>query len=147
MPKVDEMSFLDHLEELRWRILKSMAAIIVIAIAAYTRADTIINFLTAPALRLETPVIMQALRVSDMFMVQLIVSLLTGLIVASPIVLYQIWRFIAPAMVRSSNLLTLAVVLSGSIFFIAGLSFGYKVLLPFSLRFFTSLGGELVQSN
>ncbi|UCD37541.1 MAG: twin-arginine translocase subunit TatC [Fidelibacterota bacterium] len=141
------MTFLEHLEELRWRILKSLGAIVIFAIAAFIKADWLIGFLTAPALRLEEPVILQALKVSDVFMVQLIASLMTGLVLASPVVIYQIWRFVEPAMGKSSRRITLSVVFFGSFFLIVGVTFGYLVLLPFSLRFFTALGGDMVEAN
>ncbi|MFB0515900.1 MAG: twin-arginine translocase subunit TatC [Candidatus Neomarinimicrobiota bacterium] len=142
-----EMTFLEHLEELRWRILKSLGAIVLFAILAFIKADWLIGFLTAPALRLNQPVILQALKVSDMFMVQLIASLMAGLVLASPVVIYQIWRFVEPAMGRSSKRITLAIVLFGSCFLLAGITFGYLVLLPFSLRFFTALGKGMVEAN
>ena len=146
-PKPNEMTFLEHLEELRWRILKSLGAIVLFAVAAFLNANRIIAFLTAPALALDKPVVLQALKVSDMFMVQLIASLLVGLVLAIPVLIYQVWRFVAPAVGRSSRVLTLSIVLFGSLFFLAGITFGYLVMLPFSLRFFTSLGGGLVESN
>ncbi|UCH63387.1 MAG: twin-arginine translocase subunit TatC [Fidelibacterota bacterium] len=147
MADPNEMTFLQHLEELRWRILKCLAAIVIFAILAFIKADWLISFLTAPALRLNEPVILQALKVSDMFMVQLIASLMTGLVLASPVVIYQIWRFVEPAMGRSSRRTTLSVVIFGSFFLLAGVSFGYLILLPFSLRFFTSLGRDMVEAN
>ncbi len=146
-PAPDEMTFLEHLEELRWRILKILGAIVLFAVVAFANANRIIAFLTAPALALDEPVVLQALKVSDMFMVQLIASLLVGLVLASPVLIYQVWRFVAPAVGRSSKILTLSIVLFGSLFFLAGITFGYLVMLPFSLRFFTSLGGELVENN
>lgn len=147
MADPNEMTFLEHLEELRWRILKSLAAIVIFAILAFIKADWLINFLTAPALRLNEPVVLQALKVSDMFMVQLIASLMTGLVLASPVVIYQIWRFVEPAMGKSSRRTTLSIVLFGTFFLLAGVSFGYLILLPFSLRFFTSLGRDMVEAN
>ncbi len=147
MADPNEMTFLEHLEELRWRIQKSLAAIVIFAILAFIKADWLINFLTAPALRLNEPVVLQALKVSDMFMVQLIASLMTGLVLASPVVIYQIWRFVEPAMGKSSRRTTLSIVLFGTFFLLAGVSFGYLVLLPFSLRFFTSLGRDMVEAN
>lgn len=146
-PAPNEMTFLEHLEELRWRILKSLGAIALFAIVAFANANRIIAFLTAPALALDEPVVLQALKVSDMFMVQIISSLLVGLVLASPVVIFQVWRFVAPAVGRSSKILTLSIVLFGSLFFLAGITFGYLVMLPFSLRFFTSLGGGLVENN
>ncbi|UCH09477.1 MAG: twin-arginine translocase subunit TatC [Fidelibacterota bacterium] len=142
-----EMTFLEHLEELRWRIIKSLAVIVIFAIGAFIKADWLIAFLTAPAMELDEPVVLQALKVSDVFMVQLIASFMTGLVLASPIVIYQIWRFVEPAMGKSSRRITLAVVLFGSFFLLAGVSFGYLILLPFSLRFFTALGGGMVEAN
>ena len=142
-----EMTFLEHLEELRWRIIKGLAAIVIIAIGAFLYADVLIDFLTEPTRRLETPIVLQALKVSDMFMVKIVVSLMVGLILGSPVVIYQIWRFVEPAMGRSSRRTTLVVVFFGSLFLLAGVSFGYLILLPFSLRFFSSLGGDMVEAN
>ncbi|MEE9466097.1 MAG: twin-arginine translocase subunit TatC, partial [Candidatus Neomarinimicrobiota bacterium] len=93
------------------------------------------------------PVVLQALKVSDMFMVQLIASLMAGLVIASPVVIYQLWRFVEPALGKSSRRTTLAVVLFGSVFLLTGVSFGYLILLPFSLRFFTALGSGMVEAN
>lgn len=146
-PAPNEMTFLEHLEELRWRILKILGAIVLFAVVAFANANRIIAFLTAPALALDEPVVLQALKVSDMFMVQIIASLLVGLVLASPVVIFQVWRFVAPAVGRSSKILTLSIVLFGSLFFLSGITFGYLVMLPFSLRFFTSLGGDLVENN
>ncbi|MCH7496460.1 MAG: twin-arginine translocase subunit TatC [Candidatus Marinimicrobia bacterium] len=147
MPAPNEMTFLEHLEELRWRILKSLAVIVVIAIAAFIKADLLIAFLTAPALNLEQTVALQALKVSDMFMMRLIVSLMAGLVLGSPVTIYQLWRFVEPALGRSSRRTTLSIVLFGSAFFLTGVSFGYLVLLPISLRFFTALGAGMVAAN
>jgi len=147
MADPNELTFLEHLEELRWRVLKSLAAIIIFTILAFIKADWLIDFLTAPALNLDEPVNLQALKVPDTFLVQLIASLMTGLILASPVVIYQAWRFVEPAMQRSSRNITISVVLFSSFFLVFGVSFGYLVLLPFSLRFFTALGEGMVQSN
>lgn len=147
MSAPDQMTFLEHLEELRWRIIKSLAAIVVVAIVAFIKADLVIAFLTAPIEKLQHPVELQALKVSDMFMVQLIASLIVGLILASPFVIYQIWRFVEPALGKSSRRITISIVLFGSFFLLAGVSFGYMILLPFSLRFFTQLGRDMVAAN
>ncbi|MFC1480683.1 twin-arginine translocase subunit TatC [Candidatus Neomarinimicrobiota bacterium] len=147
MNNPDEMTFLQHLEELRWRIIRGLGAILAFAIIAFIFNDHIIAFLTAPALNLENPVLLQALRVSDMFMVQIVASILTGLIFASPVVFYQIWRFVVPAMGRFTRLMTAGVVVAATFFFLMGVTFGYTVMLPLSLRFFTSINAEMVESN
>ena len=141
------MSFLEHLEELRWRIIKSIAAVVLFAVLAFIRVDLLIQLLTAPVLRLEKSIDLQALKITDMFMVEIMVSLLAGLVLAIPVVIYQVWRFVAPAMGKHARRNTLGIVLFGSLFFMGGVSFGYLVLLPFSLRFFSALGGDIVASN
>ena len=147
MVSPNEMTFLEHLEEFRWRILKSLAVIVLIAIAAFINGDLLIGFLTAPALNLEQTVDLQALKVSDMFMMRIMVSLMAGLVLGSPVTIYQLWRFVEPALGRSSRRTTLAIVIFGSVFFLTGVSFGYLVLLPFSLRFFAALGEGMVAAN
>lgn len=147
MPATDEMSFLEHLEELRWRILKSLSAVVLFAIIAFINADALIDFLIEPTKNLDTEIILQAINVSDVFMVQLMASLMTGLVFASPVVIYQIWRFIAPAMESSSRWTSVGIVTFGTTFFAGGVTFGYTVLLPFSLRFFSGLGKDMVEAN
>lgn len=143
----EEMTFLEHLEELRWRLLKGLGAILLFAIIAFSQIDIIMEFLARPAQAQEVPITLQAIRVSDIFMVQLIASLLVGLIVASPIVLYQFWQFVSPAMEGSARWTGLVIVLFGTLFFLGGLLFGYNVILPFSLRFFSGLGDGTVANN
>ena len=143
----EEMTFLEHLEELRWRILKGLGAIMIFAVIAYARIDIIMEFMARPAQAQEVPITLQAIKVSDVFMVQLIASLLVGLIVASPIVLYQFWKFVSPAMAGAARWTGLVIVLFGTLFFLGGLLFGYTVILPFSLRFFSGLGDGTVANN
>ena len=141
------MTFLEHLEEMRWRIIKALAAVLVISVLAFIKSDLIMGLLTRPAEQLEIPVQLQAIRVSDLFMVQIIASLLTGLVLASPVILYQLWRFIRPALEKPTRTAGFWVVVAGTSLFVTGVLFGYLVILPFSLRFFSSLGDGSVASN
>ena len=143
----DEMTFLEHLEELRWRLIKGLAAILLFAIIAYVFIDDIMIFLARPAEMQQVPITLQAIHVSDIFMVQLISSLLVGLVAATPIVLYQAWQFVSPALAGSAKGTGLFVVLVGTFFFLGGLTFGYAVILPMSLRFFSGLGDGTVANN
>ena len=141
------MTFLEHLEEMRWRIIKALAAVLGIAVLAFIESDLIMALLTRPAEQLEIPVQLQAIRVSDLFMVQIIASFLTGLVLASPVILYQLWRFIRPALEKPTRTAGFWVVVAGTSLFVTGVLFGYLVILPFSLRFFSSLGDGSVASN
>ena len=141
------MTFLEHLEEMRWRIIKALAAVLVISVLAFIESDLIMGLLTRPAEQLEIPVQLQAIRVSDLFMVQIIASFLTGLVLASPVILYQLWRFIRPALEKPTRTAGFWVVVAGTSLFVTGVLFGYLVILPFSLRFFSSLGDGSVASN
>lgn len=141
------MTFLEHLEEMRWRIIKALAAVLVISVLAFIKSDLIMGLLTRPAEQLEIPVQLQAIRVSDLFMVQIIASFLTGLVLASPVILYQLWRFIRPALEKPTRTAGFWVVVAGTSLFVTGVLFGYLVILPFSLRFFSSLGDGSVASN
>ncbi len=143
----DEMTFLEHLEEMRWRIIKALAAVLGIAVLAFIESDLIMGLLTRPAEQLEIPVQLQAIRVSDLFMVQIIASFLTGLVLATPVILYQLWRFIRPALEKPTRTTGFWVVVAGTLLFVTGVLFGYLVILPFSLRFFSSLGDGSVASN
>ena len=141
------MTFLEHLEEMRWRIIKALAAVLGISVLAFIESDLIMGLLTRPAEQLEIPVQLQAIRVSDLFMVQIIASFLTGLVLASPVILYQLWRFIRPALEKPTRTAGFWVVVAGTSLFVTGVLFGYLVILPFSLRFFSSLGDGSVASN
>ena len=139
------MTFLEHLEELRGRLIKGLVALAVGAVGAFIWVEELIRLLQAPIKNLGVE--LQALQVSDVFMVEIMVSVGAGLVVASPIIFYQLWRFVEPALGKTTRRNTLMIVLFSSAFFVGGIVFAYLVLLPVSLHFFTSLGAGLVESN
>ncbi len=146
-PKADNMSFWEHLEELRWRIFKALAAIVVGGIFCYYFSDRIIQALVQPTTELSVMLDMQVLKVTSMFMVKLSISIMGGICIGLPVIIYQLWKFITPAFEESKDLTVFLIVVFSTFFFLLGLSFGYFVLLPFTLNFFTSLTTELVPVN
>lgn len=156
-----EMSFLEHLEELRWHIIKSVLAIAVFAVVAFILKDFIFNevifkpkmpdfwsnrmlaklgaFLGTDALNInQHPLKLIALQMSDQFMLHFTVAAVAGLIFASPVVFYQIWSFIKPALYDKERKHASGAVFFTSLLFIIGILFGYFVIVPFSIDFLST---------
>ena len=139
-----EMPFWDHLEELRWRLIKSISAILMGAIITYNYADIIMYWLINPTESLSIDLNLQVLKITSMFTVKLSVALFGGMILGLPVILYQFWRFISPAFEDKYGVAVIFTVLFSSAFFLLGMSFAYFVIIPFSLAFFTSLTAETI---
>jgi sec-independent protein translocase protein TatC len=140
----DDMPFWDHLEELRWRLIKSVTTIVIGAIIAYKYADFIMYWLIHPSQSLSIDLNLQVLKVTSMFTVKLIIALFGGLIMGLPVIMYQFWRFVSPAFEDNHGLAVIFTILFSSLFFILGMFFAYFIIIPFSLSFFTSLTAETV---
>ena len=97
----DSMPFLDHLEELRWRLIKSIASILIGAVVSFYFIDIIIEFLIKPTEGLRSSMDLQVLKVQGMFMIKWGIALLGGIIVSIPVLTYQLWKFIAPGLYLS----------------------------------------------
>ncbi len=137
-----EMPFLDHLEELRWRILWVLAAVIVgclVGLAVVVYGD-VVGYLMAPGRALFgddwKP---QYLAPGDTFFILLKISLTIGIILAFPIIVYHTWSFLAPALEKHEKRAIVPSLYLGLVLFIAGVAMGYFIALPVTLRFLTSL--------
>lgn len=153
-----EMSFLEHLEELRWHIIRSVVAIMVFAIVAFILKDIIFdaiilkprtpNFWTnrmfglladytgTEALRINSkPLELISIKIADQFMTHIWVSIIAGFIIASPVVFYEFWRFIKPALYEKERKYASGAVYFTSILFIMGIIFGYYLIVPLSVHF------------
>ncbi len=138
------MPFWDHLEELRWRLIKSIIAILIGAGFSYAYSDIIMYWLINPTESLSIDLNLQVLKITSMFTVKLSVALFGGIILGLPVILYQFWRFISPAFEDKYGVAVIFTVLFSSAFFLLGMSFAYFVIIPFSLAFFTSLTAETI---
>ena len=141
------MPFLDHLEELRWRLLKSLISILLGAIITFYFIDTIIEFLIRPSRNLSTPMELQVLKVQGMFMIKWGIALIGGFITAIPVLTYQLWKFIAPGLYLNERQYVAPLIFFTYLSFLVGLSFAYIVIIPFSLEFFTSIGMDMIDNN
>ncbi len=136
-----EMSFLEHLEELRKAILKSVLAILVGMVLCFTFADYIINFLLSPTFQenLKTEIEIQAIRPAGMFTARVNISLLLGFALVLPYVLYQLWTFISPGLLDKEKKHVPIVIFFCCVLFLVGAAFAFYVLIPVMVRFFVQL--------
>lgn len=132
------MSLVEHLEELRKRIIISLAAVAVCAIGAFIFWERILGFLLTPLPSLSTrlggltyrnghPTLIQT-DIGEAFLIALQLSIAVGIVLASPVLLYQIWAFIAPGLTRRERKYALPFTVLGVVLFLAGLAIGFVVL-------------------
>ena len=135
MSENKKMSFWEHADELRARILIVLGYILVASLFSYVYVEDIIQVLTKQA----NPNVInfQVLKVTSMFSIVFGVSCFSGLVISFPILIYNLFKFLSPAFKITMNRL-LIVVLFGSILFVSGILFGYYVMVPVLLDFFTS---------
>jgi len=126
------MTFLDHLEELRKRIFYSLVALGAAAIVGFVFSQRVLGLLTrlVPSLVFLAP--------SEAFVVQLKVALVTGLFLASPVIFYQFWRFVRPALQKHEVKYIASAVVVSSVLFVAGVAFAYLVVVPIAMKFLLS---------
>lgn len=141
-----EMTFLEHLEELRWTIIKSLLGIVIGAVISWIFIDFIVNdILLYPATRFGVK--LQNLKPFGQLFLYFQVALFSGLILSLPWVVYQIWKFIEPALHKHEKKYVSLIVVFTSLFFLAGAAFAYFVMLPFSLNFAFTFGSPEIENR
>ncbi|MEK7335319.1 MAG: twin-arginine translocase subunit TatC [Candidatus Binatota bacterium] len=131
------MTFTEHLEELRWGLIKSFAAVVLAFFVCFYFSDRIVAFMIAPLKRgLQPGESLIGTGVTEAFFFEMKVALVAGVFLASPVIFYQIWRFIAPGLNESEKKLVIPFVLFTSFFFIAGAYFCYWGVLPVAFQYF-----------
>ncbi len=131
------MTFIEHLEELRWCLLKSLGAVVVASVLSYVFSDRIFAFMVAPLRQtLEPGQSVIGTGVAEAFFTEMKVALVAGVFFASPVIFYQLWRFITPALHHSEKQLVIPFVLCASLFFVGGAYFCYRVVLPVAFLYF-----------
>jgi sec-independent protein translocase protein TatC len=153
-----EMSFLEHLEELRWHIIRSVLAIVIFAVVAFILKDLIFgtiilkprtpefwtnrmlarlgDLVSTEALKInQQPLELISIKIAGQFMTHIWVSILSGFIIASPVVFYEFWRFIRPALYEKEKKYASGAVFFTSFLFLLGVLFGYYLIVPLSIHF------------
>ena len=140
-----DMSFVDHLRELRTRLLRSVLLLVVIFVALFYFANDIYALVAAPLLAMlpETSS-MIAIDVTSPFFAPFKLTLAAALALAMPVLLYELWAFVAPGLYKQERRAFLPIVASSIVLFYLGVSFAYFAVLPIIIGFFTSVGpGEV----
>jgi sec-independent protein translocase protein TatC len=137
--EVKAMPFLEHLEELRKRLLKSFAAVIVMAMVALYFSDHIMRWALMPLGGIK----LHVTEITGSIMAYVKVGLISGLIGALPIVFYQLWAFVSPGLYKKEKRLALSLVVISTLLFLMGAAFCYFIMLPWSLKFMIGFSGDL----
>ncbi len=147
VPGEKEMSFLDHLEELRWRIIKALLGLLIAVIVCTVFADWIVNDIMLRLLRNTHPPL-SVINVVPYGQVTfyMLVILGSGLVLSIPWILYQLWKFIQPGLLPKERKYISGIVAFTSICFLAGVAFAYFIMLPFMLQFFATFGSPQIQN-
>ncbi|HEV3141722.1 MAG TPA: twin-arginine translocase subunit TatC [Vicinamibacterales bacterium] len=141
-----KMSFLEHLDELRLRIVRACIAIGVGVLLSFAFIQQIFNFLLAPTRAVLPPgVKMIYTQPGEAFGMYMWVSLIAGFVIASPYVMYQLWLFIAPGLYSKEKRMAIPFVVFTTVGFIAGAAFNHWVAFPFLIRFFAQFNGTDLQ--
>jgi sec-independent protein translocase protein TatC len=141
LPGEVEMSIFDHLEELRQRIFYALIAVAVGVIGCFLAVKPIVQLLEIPAHGVK----FLQLAPGEYFFVSIKVAGYSGLVLASPFILYQIIQFVLPGLTRRERRLLIPVMLGSSVLFAGGLLFAYILLIPAALNFFISYGADVVE--
>jgi sec-independent protein translocase protein TatC len=130
------MPLLGHLEELRWRLVKSLLAVAVAFVPAYAFVTTLFRFLLQPLQYLPDPPPVVGLAPAEAFFAKLKVAFIAAIFAAIPVVFYQLWQFVAPGLYQHEKRYVVPFVLFASFFFLLGAGFCYQVVLPVAYGFF-----------
>ena len=136
MEEEKKMSFLDHVQELRKRILWSLLAVIIFFIPAYFFSEQIFDFLMQPIIKnLPEGSSLIFTRPAEGFITYLKVSFFAAVVLAIPFILYQSWIFLAPALYKEEKQIIIPFIFFGTFFFIAGAAFCYYIASPPAFKF------------
>ncbi len=142
-----KMPLTAHLEELRKRLIYSFIALGIGFGISYGFKEKLFFFLSKPLeANLPEGSTLQYISIPEAFLTYLKISLFGGLILAMPVILYQVWRFVAPGLYEREKRYMIPFVLVSMLFFLGGASFCYYIVFPFVFRFFMSFSGEAIQA-
>jgi len=131
-----EMPFLDHLEELRHRLIVCFASILIISIVAYVFSDAVLQFITKPVDEV------YFMGVTEAFAVRIKISLFLGLFLSMPVIFFQLWGFVAPGLYEREARVVIPVVAAMTFFFLVGAVFCFYIVMPVGIKFLLGFGTE-----
>ena len=159
MKNEKEMSFLDHLEELRWNLIRAVSSILILGIIVFVMKDFFFTYVVMGPMRADfptytaltkimamlgvenfvvqpPPIELLARELGELFLTHLKVSLLMGFVIAFPYIFWEIWKFVKPGLYEKEAKAARGIVWVCSLLFFAGVFFGYFIIAPFAVNFF-----------
>jgi len=146
MNENEKISLTEHLEELRTRMIRCFIAVGIGFVLSYGFKEKLFQILTKPLIDLmqkDDRLIFTGL--PEAFFTYLKVALIFGIIIATPVILYQFWMFIVPGLYDKERKMIIPVVVLSSFFFLGGAMFGYFVVFPFGFKFFLGFASETIR--
>ena len=141
----DKMSFLQHLDELRVRLIRCLIALCVGFALCWSWHEEIFHFLTQPLRKAFPDIRFIYTSPSEALILYMKMTFFVGIFLAAPYILYQLWAFIAPGLYPNERAYVMPFVGMGSLFFVAGAAFGHFYLFPTTFRFLGAFGGSDMQ--
>jgi sec-independent protein translocase protein TatC len=141
-----EMTFLEHLEELRWRIIYSIIGIVVGTILAWIFIDFLVDVVLLKPAK-DSGAILQNLRPFGQLFLYMQIAIMVGMIISIPNIFYQFWQFISPALRSKEKKYIFWIVVFSSICFLGGIAFAYFAMLPLTLKFAAEFGSESIKNE
>lgn len=137
--------FLEHLEDLRWTLIKMVAALIAGMIVAFSFRVEIMHILQKPLRDIDPELVnsLQVLGILDPLVISIKLAFYAGIIMTFPFLIYFLAQFVIPALTTTEKKLVIPVILGGFLLFAGGVCFGYFYVLPETLRFFFSFSADL----
>jgi len=144
-PNPDKMSFLEHLDELRSRLVHGVAALAVGFAACWGFREPIFHFLTGPMRQVAPDIKFYFMGPSGGLLIYMKMVFFVGIFVAAPYILYQVWAFISPGLYPNERMWAIPFIVFGTLFFLGGAAFGHFFLFPITFRFLVGFGGTDMQ--
>lgn len=141
-----EMTFLEHLEELRWRIIWSLIGLVIGTIICLVFIDFLVDVVLLRPAR-NSGAHLQNLKPFGQLFLYFQVAMIGGVILSLPNIFYQLWKFIAPALKKSERKYISAIVIFTSFCFLCGIVFAYFVMLPLTLKFAAQFGSSTIANQ
>nr|WP_272881461.1 twin-arginine translocase subunit TatC [Fundidesulfovibrio soli] len=139
------MSLLDHLEELRTRLIRVIFAAVIGFAACFAFAEKILDVMLKPLKEVLPPAsVIQTTGLTEGFFVSMKAAFVCGIFLASPYIFYQIWSFIAPGLYEEERKLAIPVAFFTALCFVAGACFGYFIVFPFGFTFLANYASDII---
>ncbi len=141
-----EMTFLEHLEELRWRIIYALIGVVAGTILCWIFKDFLVEVVLLKPAR-DSGAELQNLKPFGQLFLYFEVAIICGVVLSLPNLFYQLWKFIAPALRKKERKYVVWIVIFSTTCFLAGIVFAYFVMLPLALKFAEQFGTQIIKNQ